>query len=359
MVIYLINFALIIFWGNFLRDKRISTTIILVQIFLILALKDVSVGADWEIYSSGYEYISRLSFDDILGRLHLVDIAELEYPYAFESGYTLLNWVIAHLGFSYKGFFIIISFFMIFSIGKFVKKYSEQPWLSLLLYVSLGFYAYDFGILRQAIALHILLFAFPAIVDRKFLKFLFIVFFASLIHRTAIICIPLYFFGNKKFTRNTIAISFVIDIVLVLFTPSILEFFVFPIFSLLGKESYVDMLSFSLNSLIMTMLIIMSILFASVNLRQCRDYLWKTILWAFAFSTFIEIIGCYSEIFGRIIQYYYIYIVLLIPKVIYNYKERNTKVIVSFALIFLLLAFYIYSLNVDSAIVPYKIFLNL
>lgn len=355
MFIYLINFALIIFWGNFLKDKRISSVMILTQMFLLLALGDISLGVDSGVYSEGYKYIARLDFADMLSRLHLVHSADLRYPFAFESGYVFLNWVIAHMGIDFKGFLIIISAFMMFSIGKFVMKYAEKPWISLLLYVSLGFFTYDFGILRQAMALHILLFAFPAIIERDFKKFLLYVFIACLMHRTAIVFIPIYFFGNKKFNKNTILVSFWVDIVLIVFMPILLERIVYPFFSYIGKGTAVTQLVFSLNNLIILLMLIMVILFVFIDLKKCQSDVWRGILWAFTFSVFIEIAGSYNESIGRIIHYYYIYVILLIPKAIQSYRERNTRLLVSFVLIFLLLGFYMYSL-IDSTIVPYKVF---
>lgn len=359
MLVYLINFALVIFWGNLLKDKKVSTAIILIQMFLMLAFGDISLGIDSKTYFSGYEYIAQLDFTDMLSRLRLLHSAKLIYPFDFEGGYVFLNWVVAHMGFGFKGFLVIISAFMMFSLGKFIMEYAEKPWLSILLYVSLGFFTYDFGILRQALALHILLFAFPAVAERNIKKFLFYVFMAFLIHRTAVIFIPLYFLGNRKFTKNTIAFSFCLDFILVAFMPFILKFIIFPVFSYMGKGGYIQTPVFVKNNLIILMLAIMAVLFIFCNFEQCQSSTWRIVLWAFTLSVFVEIAGCYIEALGRIIQYYYIAVILLIPKVIYYYRERDTKILVSGILLFLLLGFYIHSLNdsrISSTLVPYKIF---
>lgn len=203
--------------------------------------------------------------------------------------------------------------------------------------------------------MHILLFSFPAITERKFKKFLCYVVLAYFIHRTAVIFIPVYFFVNKRFTKNTIAVTFFGDIALAAVMPLLLKFIIFPIFAFMGKGSYEKSAVFSINNLIILMFAIMVLLFVFVDLKQCQSDVWRIILWAFAFSVFVEIAGCYVEVIGRIIQYYYICVILLIPKVLYNYKERNTKIIVSFLLVFLLLGFYMHSLS-ESTLVPYKVF---
>ena len=66
MWIYIINFALLLLYGIFIKNKKILVAVSAIQLFLVLALKDPLLGADNLTYKIGYEYIATLDFKDIL-----------------------------------------------------------------------------------------------------------------------------------------------------------------------------------------------------------------------------------------------------------------------------------------------------
>ena len=76
----------------------------------------------------------------------------------------------------------------------------------LLLFITFETYTLTFGILRQAIALSISLLAFNFLDKRKPIKFILLVLFASLFHKTAAIFLLAYPFLFIKVNKKVIVI---------------------------------------------------------------------------------------------------------------------------------------------------------
>ena len=106
MAIYLLLFASVPFWYLiFRKHKKIYVSIIALELFALLAIRSPMLGVDMPNYVGGYEYISKLSFKEMISSLELVFPARLNHLYAYESGYVVLNWVLFFVGLVFlKGF---------------------------------------------------------------------------------------------------------------------------------------------------------------------------------------------------------------------------------------------------------------
>lgn len=78
------------------------------------------------------------------------------------------------------------------------KKRLEDYLLSVFIFITFGFYLFYFNGLRQGLAMALVALATPYLIDKKFLKYLFIVIVASFFHKTALIMILFYFFIHLK-----------------------------------------------------------------------------------------------------------------------------------------------------------------
>lgn len=119
-----------------------------------------------------------------------------------EWGWTFFTWLNSCVSTNYY-FFLMTSGFLIL-VGYFTTIYRYVPssylWLSLLLYV-LGPYLQSFYVLRQHMAMGLMLLSYPYIINRNFLKFLSVTIICFIIHQTVLFVLPLYFFygiNNKK-----------------------------------------------------------------------------------------------------------------------------------------------------------------
>ena len=354
MWIYLLVYLSIPIWNRVFKKNRIAfIAVVATEMFLILALRAPTLGVDLDNYSGGYRYISSLSFVDMIKRLRFVSAADLIPPYSYESGYVLLNWLLSRCGIGFHGFLIIYAAFTVFSHSLLIYRYSEKPWLSMAIFMSLGMYEYFFGILRQTIAVSIMLLSLQAIKEKKSLKFFGALLVAFLFHRSSIIYLPFYFLGRIRHTKKIFKLYFAgYALELALLAVS-LKYAIEPILGLLGKHYALG--EFKMNNLILLMLFIAAVAYFVTDFDKTPDDKDHNLITAgYMLGIFVQIFGFYMEILSRAaIGYYLIFAALLIPNVITKYKNsQQLAKLGTLAVYLFLFVFYIYRLR-SSVIVPF------
>ena len=352
MWIYILNFLLIILYGFFIKNKKAFVILVSIQLFLILALRGDTVGADLENYGPGYEYISGLEFNDMLSRLKLIDTADLVYPFMYESGYVVFNWIIGFFGFDFHGFLVIHAAICIAVTGRFIYKYSDDPGLSFLMFLSFGFFMYLFGILRQMLAMTIFLMAVPYIKKRKLIKYLLICFIAFTVHRVAIVVVPLYFIYNIKITRKRYISLCMMLVALLAVSPLIVRFLIGPILKMIGKNSYQLKFSMNMYIVLMVLIAIMILFFTSFEEFFVKNNDNNFLCWAFLLAIAIEIMGLYNDVIARAMYIPYISVIALVPNVLKKYHHRGIAMLGKAMLVCFLFAFMIFQMS-TSPVNPY------
>lgn len=98
-------------------------------------------------------------------------------------------------------FGVLTCFFYLLAIW----NQSTNRALSVFIFLSWGYYFMTFNTLRNYFALSIVLCTFPLLLKKKNLKFILIVLFAALFHKSALFCLPVYYIANKvTFTKQHI-----------------------------------------------------------------------------------------------------------------------------------------------------------
>lgn len=107
-------------------------------------------------------------------------------------------------GNSFTAFRVIIALIHSIPIIYIFRKYSEDYWIAIYLFVASSVHiGWMMNGLRQFIAVAIILFALPYVINRKYMKAIFIILLASTIHVTALCMLPIIFIvqgkvGNKR-----------------------------------------------------------------------------------------------------------------------------------------------------------------
>ena len=121
----------------------------------------------------------------------------------FEFGYVYFNYLVSQITTQPRFFFIVTNIFIFFTYGHFMWKYSQRPKLTLVLFFLIVFGSIV-NILRQIIAICILLYSIEALLENKKIRFVFLVLLATFFHTTAIlffVVFPLYIYHvrvNKR-----------------------------------------------------------------------------------------------------------------------------------------------------------------
>ncbi len=356
MLVYILNYISIPIYHALVKNKKQFVTLMSIQLFLILALRAPELGVDLENYSAGFEFISTLGLGDMLSRLRLISTAHLGYPFSYESGYVLLNWLVAFLGGNFQFFLMIHAAICMASFGSFIYKHSECPWLSFCILVSFDYYTYAFGILRQTLAIAILLFAMSYMEQKKLGKFLLFVFLAFTIHRAALAFVVMSYFAYHMVSKSRYLKLTASFFIVFLTGPFILPKIIKIVFRMVGRNDYIDHITVAkLNNYIVLIFLISIFVYLLADFGEARrNVKFNFLLGGFLLAIPIGIMGMYSDNFGRLGQMFSIMMVPLIPNVIQRQSDRIIRVLGKAIVYLLLFGFMLYTLRGDGWIVPYR-----
>ena len=355
MLIYLYNLLSMPIYALVLK-KKIFVILAALQMFLILALRADDLGVDLTVYSGAYNFITNLTFFDLLERVRFFQTAILPYPYNMEGGWVVFNWLIAQTGFDFQAVIVCCAIINSISVAMFIYKYSRIPWLSFFIFFSLGSFTYMFGILRQCLALSILLIAYTYAEDRKWKKVIICFLLAFSIHRTAFIVVPLLIlFKYPKFNKNKYIASLAMTMPFLLFSNYFYQYIVRSIMDFFNKM-YIGR-GFEWNNSITLLILITIFLLLVMNFKKIYSDIEIVTFWAFSISIYIKIIGMYNSTLSRSSDYYMMFLCLLIPLAVSNYPKKDVRYLSIFLISLMLFGFYIHTLN-DNVIVPYRSILD-
>lgn len=190
-----------------LKQKRGTKIVLLLLISLICACIAAfrgNSGTDTSMYRTLYEY----------GEKSITRWVNIE------PGYMFLNNLFRNIGVSSSFFFGVLSFFttifILFTIDR--EKEKINVYVSALVYFS-TLYFQSFNIMRQMLAVSICLFAFSLYLDDKKLISIILILVATLVHRSAILCLFIIiakFLFERRNSKLIMYISIAILLLLVL-----------------------------------------------------------------------------------------------------------------------------------------------
>ncbi|MEE1224484.1 MAG: EpsG family protein, partial [Clostridia bacterium] len=158
-----------------IQNSDIKAYFIIMSLFMIviIGLRSENVGIDSSNYYNMYKDMSREDFSYIFE------------PDVNDRGYFFLTILTNRLGLNFYAFNIIYAVFNVGVISYLIYEYSDMPWLSYLLYIFFDFFILELTMVRQTLAMSIVILA--VLKDKNetlwdFIKFAIIVLCASTIH---------------------------------------------------------------------------------------------------------------------------------------------------------------------------------
>lgn len=155
-------------------------------VFNFIASFRYAIGFDYFSYRDLYNLMSSMSFSEILQN------------YWYEPLYFIMSKLFALLGCTFPVFLIFINAFLIFVTMRFIYYESKLPWMSVYLYITLQFLAYNMNLIRQSIGVAFFLLTYPHLKARKPIPFLIYTLIGGLFHNSLLFVFPLYFLLPKK-----------------------------------------------------------------------------------------------------------------------------------------------------------------
>lgn len=343
---------------------------------LISALRASTIGIDLDLhYAKNYELISSVNWSDI------PIFATLKQ---YELGYCYFTKLLTYIS-SNVQFYIIITSIIIYGLhGYFFYKKSEDVILSSSLFMFFCLFYMYMNIIRQAVAVSILLLAYLIFSESKkkvhnYVVFVLLVILASVFHSSAILCLVYLLFDKLKFTKIHMLLGIVVTALIYVGYSSVYKL----VLSILGGNdkysSYLDsekygvghMNSQSIYYVIITLgafLLGYYILVwkdkTSHKLFAKQEYKVKSNESFMLYMSFIAF-ACRLLIFkmsiiSRFTFYFIPFVLILYPYAISKFKRRSNRIILNLTVYGVCLFYFMWVTlsNADTlyGVVPYEFF---
>ena len=197
IVFYIVSISLLVYRKPMIdctRSRRDNSFLFLTLGYLLClnCFRGIDVGNDTSSYKILFDYYTGK------GTLLPVSNAGLEWMNEYvDIGYRTINVLFSYFSSSYQLFISLVAIFLYFTLSRFIKRESTNVSISVLFFF-LEFYHPYLNVLRQAIAISIILYGFNFLKRGKPVKFCLFVLCACLFHKTAIIALLLLPLMNIK-----------------------------------------------------------------------------------------------------------------------------------------------------------------
>ena len=301
---------------NTLRRKRVCI-VATINWIILSGLRDWSVGADTLAYKIYRFDITKItSWHRVLSDFYLKYIVGLEIK---DPGYPFLEKVFQIFSTNYQIFLIFIAVIFFVPLGVLIYKYSEEPYLSYVLFSSLFYSFFAITGHRQTIATSMVVFGgIELIKKRKLLKFLLLITIASTIHTSVICFLPFYWISKIKINKVSLTFYWILVIGSFLFK----EQFMALLQQVVGYEEYIILETAGGGNfifLLYMLLIYVTIFYRYFTNNEIIEISTNALFIAGIFSSLVFL----NQSFMRVVQYYSIFIMFLLPQCKYVFIKKN------------------------------------
>jgi len=350
MIGYLIIVILMVLWYALCKKPRtnyqkyflIGMAVIMT---LFYGLRASSVGSDTISYIDMFQKDGLLSLNTLW-----------EYMWEQKSpAYVLCEWLVYWL-LPYPRVWLIITSAVFFgAFSYFLYHNSEDPFYSYYLFFTI-FGTFQMTGLRQSIAMVFLMFAFEQIKRKKLIKYLLHVGAAYLFHRSAIVFLPMYLLMKRKVHRYDLPVLIALLVPIYMNRSLIFNSIkMYTSYYYFGELNHGEPINFSIMIYAATLLgFFLCILLQNAEKKQSGDFqfdgrIYKASLDSVGIMKYMQYtnsmyIACLfmplvavNGSIRRIVMYFALFIILLIPKGLKAILTPSVNVLVRFVLAVLLL----------------------
>lgn len=338
MIIYILLLLYLLFLSLLFVNKKFNKLVFIILSFtpfiIISGFRDFSVGVDTQQFVNAYARIINMSprnFDLL----------------RYEQGFSYFCWTLGKISSNPQILIFTTSFFINISIGRFIYKNSDNVYLSVILYLLCNFFFSYMNIMRQAIAICILLWGYEFIKNKKYFNFLLFVIIACSFHFSSLLALLYIPLRNFKFNKNFLFVSIGISMIGFLFGENL--------FMLLANLSprlmnYLDSSFTEANyfaALLDFLVYFFVFAFGIILIKQSDRKLIGTkdnnmVIGIMGVATILSALSMKVILFDRFTPYFSIFLIIWLPNSllkIYNAKNRMlfTVIIVSLFVVYCLI----------------------
>jgi len=258
-----------------------------------------------------------------------------DYDIEDEKGFLILTKILYTL-LPYQNLYIgIIGCIICCGYYYLIKGYSQIVWMSCILFL-LGGFNQSLFVLRQYLAIAVIIFSFSFIIKREFLKYIVCIGIAFLFHRTAIVFLPVYFIYGIENKKLFIIISMASVVVGRIAIITILGHVLTVYSDLAAYASDEEGANIKMALYLSAILIVRLVLLRKCYWDKGVNRLFTIVL---LFGTAFSILS-YGFGFDRIVVIFSTFLCVIIPQTIISIKKPIIKY--GFAITFITIQFYLW-----------------
>lgn len=320
-------------------------------IFVLVAGLRYKVGGDTNNYINHWDTLP------LLNEMSLSDILNM----AWNPLWIVLSSATKTVSQEFFVFQLVHAIIFNFAIFKFIDKYSEFRFFSLLIYF-IGFYFYyNMEILRESLAIAMFIIGYIYYEKGRFLYFSIFILLAILFHTSAIIALFIPIFSRIKFNAIGITTVLFLGVGLLFFSDKIMVIFLTE--NSMSKISNYSNIIANANGIITNavMYIVVPSLFLKFYIKSSIKPLFENL---YLFYFFIALLVVFIPGFSRFLNYFFPFMLIIFSNIIYQIynlsKFRRVRNLFAMSFTFLiLLPKIIYYMGDTSKYYPNSIKLNL
>lgn len=311
--------AVIFFRGTSSEKRKIFCILCGIELACILGFRSINVGIDTGNYINLFRDISDSSLYAMFSVTYL------------EKGFVLFCKLLSLISTNPQILFIASGIIVVWGTMNLIYKNTTMVWLAVLIYISaVGDFSFSLNIMRQTIAVSLVLFSFESLTKRRpFIFFLWIL-LAAAFHRTALCFLAAYpFYGIKFNIKNVILVAVGAALVFINMKP-ILNF-ITGAFSVYQTYLESEGLDYVTDVMIKSCVLLFAVI---ISLYKSADKTFNILLWFALFALICAIFNIKFYLFIRFELYFSAFMVILIPKTFELIGNKMTKVVFLSAFLF-------------------------
>ena len=320
---------------------------ICIILIILAALRAQSVGTDTVYYWSDYDNISNLSFRNIIYGDYR------EFP-----GFYVLAKICSILKFPIQLLFGLVELLYVYSIAKFIDRYSEDKLYSVLCFSMIGLFSFSLAGLKQTLSMSFVLLYFLSLADKKYLKTVLFALGAYFCHHSSLIfllgCVLYILRKTKMFYWYLIVIVFVVFLGTSFLWEKSLIF--------LGSESYSEKYlsyendSYSATTMVFYGLLLLTLFIFSRSYRIRKKEESRIMLGMATLAFALQAFSFQSSAAFRLSYFFLPFMIVGFPNDFNCVDNTETKRILKFSVAFMVIFFFVYGNRNGGSVVPYRFF---
>lgn len=215
----------------------------------------------------------------------------------------------------FQVFLVVVAIFIEAVVAYLIYKYSSLPWLSFLVWNCMGFYVIGFNIVKQSIAMGLIMIAFVGIMEEKPKLFIIFTALASFVHAPALIFLPAYFLSKRKFTLPTF-LMYICGAILIFAERN-------QIVKLMQEFYYEENIIGDTAELGGRFFLIVLFVLVGFVLRGSNGKYFSKVANLMVVATILQMFSGFDNVFTRLTDYYLQFLIIFIPLSFADYKDEQ------------------------------------